>query len=49
MSKENEAKFVLRIDKEVYQELVDYAKQSDRSINKAIVYIIKEYLKSISK
>ena len=47
MAKENEVKFVLRIDKEIYQELVQYAKDSDRSINKAIVYIIKEYLKAL--
>jgi len=49
MSKENEAKFVLRIDKDLYKELNDFAKTSNRSINKSVVYIIKEYLKKISK
>ena len=35
-----------RVSEDVYSEIVDTAKQEERSINNFITYVIKEYLKN---
>lgn len=42
--KKEDIKFSLRIDKQVYDYIVKYAYEDDRSINKTILVILREYI-----
>jgi hypothetical protein len=40
-----EIKFLLRLDSDLYDELIETAKKEKRSINQMICYILEKYLK----
>lgn len=42
--KDNNIKFSLRIDKDIYKYITKYAYEDDRSINKTILVILREYI-----
>jgi predicted HicB family RNase H-like nuclease len=44
MNKENEQKFVLRINKDLYQKLKNQSAKENRSINNFIIYQLKKLL-----